>query len=378
MKLMPHLKKGINVCLKDAKTLVFSFIVLPIVLSLVYGNMQRDLFDGKNHSIEAVKVHFQYDEVSGKGAVFKQILEQDRIKEFISIQNQDYDYTIVIDENFKNVEIRGKDEGTTQFLLLKNFMRAIVSNFNQYEVVQNTVDELKLNEEDKGRLLQSLSAALEDSGDKPLVKERIVEGYKTLNSIEYYSISIFSFTSLIMIVTLAGYFYKEVKEGIVKRTLSTPNDKRDYFIGFLLNAFFTSAAISLSYVFINRVRGAAFKDNPIHLLIIILVQSILAASVVGLVIAFIKKEMTANVLMNLMLVIPSIFGGAFFYSELVGSKILRTIFNSMPNSLILSTYKDLAITGSLQAVQGQLLLMGAVSAVALFIAIVKIERKWEV
>lgn len=378
MKLVPHLKKGLRIYLKDSRTLILSFLLLPIILALVYGNMQKDMFEGKVHATEGIKVDFQYNESTGKGTVFKDIISQNKIKEFISLEKESAEYRVIIDDNFKTVEIQGKDEGAAQFIVLKNFMKAIVNNFNQYEVIQDTVSSLNISNSDKSKLTNNLVAALNSSNDKPLVKENIIEGYRTLDSMEYYTISIFSFTTLVMIVTLAGYFYKEVKEGIVKRSLSTPNDKRDYFLGFVLTTFITTISITVLYILINRLRGVAFQDNPLYLFIIILLQSLLTTSVVGLVIAFIKKEMTANIIMNLVLVVPSIFGGAFFYSEFIGSKLIRSIINSMPNALILNSYKDLAITGSLQAIQGKLILMAVLSLVILVISIVKIERQWEV
>lgn len=378
MKLVPHLKKGLRVYLKDSKTLILSFLLLPIILALVYGNMQKDMFEGKVHATEGIKVDFQYNESTGKGTVFKDIISQKKVKEFITQEKESAEYRVIIDDDFKNVEIQGKDEGAAQFIVLKNFMKVTVNNFNQYEVIQDTISSLNISNSDKIKLTNNLVAALNSSNDKPLVKENIIEGYRTLDSMEYYTISIFSFTTLVMIVTLAGYFYKEVKEGIVKRSLSTPNDKRDYFLGFVLTTFITTISITALYILINRLRGVAFQDNPLYLLIIILLQSLLTTSVVGLVIAFIKKEVTANIIMNLVLVVPSIFGGAFFYSEFIGSKAIRAIMDCMPNALILNSYKDLAITSSLQAIQGKLILMAVLSLVILVISIVKIERQWEV
>jgi ABC-type multidrug transport system permease subunit len=181
-----------------------------------------------------------------------------------------------------------------------------------------------------------------------------------------------------MLLTLAGYFYKEVKEGILKRSLSTPTSKKTYFLGFLLSTFIVSFAVTVIYIIINRVRGAAFLGNPLELLLVILLQSLLTTCVVGAVIAFIKKEAAANALMSALFIIPSVFGGVFFYSEAIGFKLIKALMNNVPNVLILNAYKNLSITGSLKGIQGELLAMSILSIILLAISLIKIELKWEV
>lgn len=235
---------------------------------------------------------------------------------------------------------------------------------------------LETNEVQKNVLINNIMDSL--NRNDFVIKENIVEGYKTLSSTEYYTISMFSFTLLLLVVTLAGYFYKEVKEGIVKRTLSTPNDKISYFFGYLLNSFMITLLISFVYVIINRIRGAAFTGNFLYIGVIILIQSLLCTSIAGIVIAFIKNEMTASIVMNIVLVVPSMFGGAFFYNDIIESKIIRTIVNSVPNALILNSYKELAITGRIQNIVGDLIVMALLSIAFLTISIIKVHQKWEV
>jgi ABC-2 type transport system permease protein len=378
MKLIPHLKKGLNIITKDIVMMVVSFLILPMSLALVYGNMQKDLFDNKGYEVAPIKVHFEYNEGTDKGAALKGVLSQREVKDFIHEESFGPDYTVIISDDFKTVEIMGKDEGAVEFLMLRNFLETLLNNFNKYETMGNTIKGLNLSGMEKQNLIRSAFSALEKSQGKPSAREKIVEGYKTLGSVEYFTISMFSFTSLIMIVTLAGYYFKEVKEGIVKRSLSTPNNRRDYFLGFMLTAFIVSIVISFIYVFINKARGAAFSGRPLDLAVIILLQGLLCSSAVGAVIAFIKKEATANTVMSLLLVVPSIFGGTFFYTEVIGSGVIKTMMNSVPNALILNSYKSLAITGNLKGAQSEIIAMTALSLILLALSIIKIERKWEV
>jgi ABC-2 type transport system permease protein len=378
MNLLPYIKKGLKIFIKDIRMMTISFLILPMALALIYGNMQRNMFDTKDQNIDAVKVRFQYNQGSEKGKILSQILSQDEVIKFIDQKKNDAEYTVIVQDDFKNAEIKGKDEGTVKFVMLKNFVAAIINNFNKFDLMENSISSLSINEAQKNELMNSVMTSLSQSNGESSIKEQIVEGYKTIGSIEYYTISMFSFTSLILIVTLAGYFYREIKEGIVRRSLSTPSNKRNYFLGNMTAVFIISLIITTIYIIINRIRGIAFLGNPVYIAVIILAQSILCASVVGFVTAFIKREMTANILLNIIFIVPSMFGGVFFYDEIISNRIMQKIMDFVPNALVLNAYKDLSITGSFNAIQGNLLSMIVLSIVLVVLALVKIEHKWEV
>lgn len=378
MNLLPYIKKGLKIFIKDIRMMTISFLILPMALALIYGNMQKNMFDTKDQNIDAVKVHFQYNQESEKGKILKQILSQNEITKFIDQVKNNAEYTVIIQDDFKNAEIKGKNEGTVKFAMLKNFLTAVINNFNKYDLMQSSINSLGINEAQKNELMNNVITSLNQSNGESSIKEQIVEGYKTIGSIEYYTISMFSFTSLILIVTLASYFYREIKEGIVRRSLSTPSNKRNYFLGNMTAVFIISLIITTIYIIINRIRGIAFLGNPVYIAVIILAQSILCASVVGFVTAFIKKEMTANILLNIIFIVPSMFGGVFFYDEIVRNKIMQKIMDFAPNALVLNAYKDLSITGSFNAIQGNLLSMIVLSIVLVVLSLVKIEHKWEV
>jgi ABC-type multidrug transport system permease subunit len=378
MNIMPHLKKGLNLYIKDAVVMIISFLILPMALSIVYGGMQKNMFEGREQTVETIKVNFQYDESSAKGAILKDILSDSKVKELIDTAEENAGYRVSISPDFKEAEIRGKDVGDVQFAILKNFTDTVLSGFIQYDLVQSTVNILKINENERAALVGNIMTSISQNNQGLPVRENIVEGYKTLSSIEYYTISMFSFTSLLLIVTLASYFYKEVKEGALKRALSAPISKRGYFLGFLLNSFIVSLVISAVYVLINRLRGAAFTGNPLHLALIVLLQSLMFASAAGFTTAFIKREMTAMTVLNIVCIVPSMFGGVFFYGDMIDSRIMRAVMNATPNSLVLNSYKDLAITGSLQAAAGQLIVMAVLSIALITLSIIKIGHKWEV
>lgn len=375
MKLLPFIKKGFNIFIKDLRMLAITFLIFPIAMATVYGGMQKEMFEGKGHTIDPFKVDFQFDENSAKGKALNEILSQESVKKLIIKEADKAEYSVIITDDFKKIEIKGKNEASTQFAILKSFTTAVVNNFNQTNTMQTELKKLSLSDAQVANIISSVMSSISKSRETSSVKETIIEGYKTLSSIEYYTISIFSFTSLMLVVTLSSYFFKEVKEGILKRSLSTPNNKRNYFISFVLNAFLISLIISTIYVVINRIRGIVFTGNILYLGLTILAQSLLCAAVVGVVIAFIKKEVTANIIINTAIISSSMFGGVFFSTDFISSKVLQKVMSSLPNTLILNSYKGMAISGDLQI---EVIIMALIAILLLVAAMIKIELKWEV
>lgn len=103
------------------------------------------------------------------------------------------------------------------------------------------------------------------------------------------------------VVVLIKQFYKEKKQGVIRRSFSTPNNEISYLLGYLTSGFILDFITNIIYVVINRALGVAFTDNFIGNSIIILLQSFLQTFVVGIIIATIRSEKIANSIINKMI-----------------------------------------------------------------------------
>jgi predicted XRE-type DNA-binding protein len=79
----------------------------------------------------------------------------------INAVSQNAEYTVLIGQNFKDAEIRCRNEGAAQFIILKNFMESALNNFNQYDLVQNTVSSLKISNNEKNDLVKNIMASIQ-------------------------------------------------------------------------------------------------------------------------------------------------------------------------------------------------------------------------
>lgn len=376
MKIFPHVKKNLIAFLRDGKVTVICFLIFPMIMAYIYGTMQEDVFNGKA-SFEPIKVEFSYNESSKEGKLLSSILKEEQVKNFIIIENKEPDCKIYISEDFKSIKIENIKASDNQTNIVKGFMETFNESINQYTLVINNVEKLILTPQEKGELINKLMNKLTEVNKEPLIEDKILEGYKTLGAREYYTISIFSFTSIILITILIKDFYKDKKDGILRRSFSTPNKKESYIVGYLTSVFIMTFLINSLYIIINKLLGIAFKDNIINIAVILLFQSLLQTSVIGIIISFIKNEKIVNIIMAAIIALPIVIGGVFFNSDIVELRILQILSDFSPNSLILNSYKNLSITQGLYGAQNQMIMIIALSLIFLTASIIKVKTNLE-
>lgn len=377
MNVSPYIKRRVKSFLKEIKIYLIFFIVFPMILAKVYGVMNEDAFQGKNH-FQPVRINFDYNKNSDKGKIFDSILKEDNVRLFIEdVDSDDVECKVIISENFKEVNIQKVNGSDFKLDIVENFIKSINENMDQYEVIINSVNKGNLRREDKEKYINSLLSNLKEINSEPVVKEKIIDGYRTLNSREYFTISMFSFASMMLIGILLKEFYKEKKQGIIRRTLVTPTSKTNYFFGYLLSTFVIIFIINIIYILVNRGLNIAFKDNMLFLIIACLIHSLLEISVIAMIVAFVKSETVANAIMSAIIIIPALIGGVFFNIDYIEMNFLRILASISPNSLILNLYKNLAISQGLKVIQYEIITSVILISILLILSFTKINFSWE-
>lgn len=377
MQIFPQIKKNLISFLRQGKVTIICFLIFPMIMAYIYGAMQEDMFQGKSH-FEPIKIIFNYNKSSKEGEVLKAILEDKETKSFITVvEDEEPQCKVTISDDFKTINIEKLKGSDAQVDMVKGFMEVFNENINQYNIVVDNVNKLSLASVEKGELINKLLFKLQENNREPLIKEQLVEGYKSLGAREYYTISVFSLTSIMLVVVLIKEFYKEKKQGVVRRSFSTPNSKISYLLGYLSSCFILALVINFIYVAANIILGIAFLGNFIGNIIIIILQSLLQTAVVGMIISFIKSEKIANSIMNIIVFIPTVIGGVFFYSDLIEIKILKFFSNVSPNSLILNSYKNLSIAQEIYGAKNQIIIMTMLSLILLIVSFIRVKISWE-
>lgn len=376
MRLFPHIKKNLIAFMKEGKIIILSFLIFPMVMAFIYGTMQQDMFEGKS-SFEPIKVQFNYNKTSPMGQVLDDVLSEKSVQSFIKRDNENPKCSVDISEDFKDIKITKLDGTDNEVELVRSFMVNLSEGINQYEVIENKVNSLNITESEKEILINKLLSKIREENGKSVIREELIEGYRTIGAREYYTISMFSFTSIMFIVTIAKWYYRDRKQGVIRRSFSTPNKKEVYLFGYLTSAFMLVLFANILFVTINRVLGIAFTNNFMGTASITLLQSLLQTAVLGAVVAFIKSEKIANAIMNALIFLSVIIGGVFFNVELIGAKVLKVVADFSPNSLILNSYKTFSITQSFSAVKSEVVIMCLLSLVLLIASVIKVKISWE-
>lgn len=373
MKYIPFIKKNLKSLFKENIIIIISFVIGPLLISLIYGTMMEKIYDGTG-DIEEVNVMFSYNEDSQNGRIFKEILDNEYVKDFIN-ENDDCAIEVQISDDFNDINIKNIKADSKEITLVKGFMEEVSCNLNKYEVISDKIsnpDKLKAQE-----ILNNYISKMQNAKDSSLFNKKLIDGYKTLNSWEYYGISIFTFTSVLILVTFTNSFFKDKREGIIRRTLSACVSKKDYIISFFLCSFIDALIINSIYVFLVRISNISFKGNIIGLAAVVLGQSLLQSAIACVIVSIFKSKKVINLVLITFIAVSSILGGSFYSLDFVDNNLLQVLKKISPNTLILNAYKYLSISSNQLEFLRYVAIMCVIAVILLGISIVKVNYRWE-
>lgn len=371
-----QVRKTFKSLFREDKITFISFIILPLVMAAIYGTMQAKSFDGKNNDMTAIKTQFVYNEQSDKGKILTSVLKESQVKNFIDTTSKDADCEVTISENFDDIKVKSIHCSDAKMSIVTSFVRSFSHNLNQYQVISN-IASLQISGQEKEKLIKNMVEELQSIQKGPAVEEKIISGYKTLGSYEYYGIATFSFTSIILILILVNKFFADKNQGIVKRSFATPISKSKYLLGYAISSTLTAFLINLTYVIICRAAGISFKGNLLGMFLVAFVQSLLQGAMATTVIAFIKNKNIVNSVLGIFIVLPAIIGGVFYNGEIIEGNFFKTLNALSPNTLVLNAYKTISITNSISNAMGYIVCMIVIALVLITVSTIKVKVKWE-
>jgi ABC-2 type transport system permease protein len=344
--------------------------VYPIIIG-------QGALEGRSSS-QPIKVTFSYNENSKEGQFLTSILNESSVKDYIASDNSNNaQWKASFSKDFDSITLEKLKGSDDQIDIVKSFIATFTDNMNQYKIMTDDVNKLQLSNKNKQKLISKLESMLEKNSRRPLIKEQLIQGYKTIGTGEYFIISMFSFTSILILSIISKGFYKDKKQGVVRRSFSTPNSKANYLMGYLSSSSILFLVINISYVIINKLLGIAFLNQFMGVLVTVLFQSLLQTAIMAVIISFIAEERSANGVLLLLVILSAVLGGVFYNPILIPIDFIKEFSNILPNTLILNCYKNLSIQQGLGGVLPQMLSMGLVSAVLLIASFVKVKVRWE-
>ena len=369
MKYIPFIQKNIKSLFKDNRISFISFIIGPLLIALIYGTMMEASFNASKEET-AINVTFLYDEESYNGKIFKDVLDSENVKSFIN-STDDGDIEVEINDDFNDINIKNIHSEAEVISIVKIFMEEVSSDFNKYKVIHDKAE--VMNHE---KILGEYFSKVQDS-NRSVFNKKLVDGFKTLDSWEYYGISAFSFTSMLLLIIFINRFFNDKKEGVIRRTLSAAITKKEYITSFFICSSFEALIINLIYVTMVRILEISFSGNILGLLAAVIGQSLLQGGIVTLFISMFKSKKVINLVLTAFITLSSVLGGSFYNVDLIDLNILQILKNISPNTLILNAYKFLAVSNNVLDSFKYVFIMLIISVICLFISRIKVCYRWE-
>lgn len=388
MRLKAFIKVMLKSIIREARVMVFMFIVFPVACSLLYGYFQKEMFKPEN-MMSKFYINIKDEDNSPTTKAFKELLKGEGLKDFIEITEDKESLQVEVEFPkgyeekllaLKEGEItlnqltpKGEFVATTLTSIIDKYNKTIQEGL----IIGKRIGESSLSEKEKHSLENEIRSKFTEYYSTKSIKTEIYTKGNNLTSFEYYSISIFSFTALMLIQSLAGSYYAEKENGVLKRCLAAPMSKTQYFNYTLISNTIFAFIINMVYTMVFRIGGISYKGSLWLLVLIVVVISILQGVFAGFITAFFKDKRIGGLIITAMIMLSVAVGGAFFPVDKVGNGIVKFLGNIAPSSQIIKVFKSYILENSMNAVINTLLLIGLVSLVLYIISFIKIRVKWE-
>ncbi|ERI91667.1 ABC-2 type transporter [Clostridiales bacterium oral taxon 876 str. F0540] len=387
MKVWAYILKDLRIIKKDFASSFLMLFIFPVMLSFFYGFFQNKMFQ-ETAKVEKFTVSIKDNDNSESSKLIKDIFSNETLKDIIEIKGADGDIEVIIPKDFQNnlqnnetsnliINQIKKDMGV-QTHVVQGILDSFGKNISMASGVNKNIYASNLSESQKKDLIQSYADKLNTVFSTSAIKEDTLSINNRLNSIEYYGIEMLTFTSVLLIMSYSLEFIKERKEGTLKRVFSISIDGKSLFLGKIGALFIISTLSILSYVLFYRLTGRAFHGSIALILLAVIMNSLLIASITGLVISIFKDEKTARVVLTTVMMAGTMIGGVFFPIDIVDNKFLNIASKFTPNIWIAEMYKKIGLYNDFESMLPSLGVISAVVLLSFIIGSIRMNKSWEV
>lgn len=388
MKLLAFLKVSLKGIIKEFPTFVLSYAIYPIIIALVMGYVQKDMFTPVvNDPIFSIIIVDEDNTRESENLI--SFLNSEEISKVMTAKSSDsekFDYTLRIPKGYEDsllgktsasVRVEAEEKSPTS---LGNILVNIVDKYNkelsQGLVIHQNIENKSL--ENKDSLIEEINRVLIKAYTTDSIKNNIHSVRKSLNSYEYYSVSFLNFAFIIFLMAVIVSDALEKENGLYNRIMSTAITKWEYFNYGIMSNYLMMVVANIFYVGAYRVAGLSFKGSLPILLLIVLVQSFMI-TVIGTLISTIFKKKYGLPLIQVFLIVQMIFGGMIGpLHKWNKSPIFDFFAKYKPDAVIVNTYRNYLIHNNISSISNYLLIMLGISMILYLINLLAIQMKWGV
>lgn len=388
MRLKAFIKVMLKGLVREWKVTVFTFIIFPMVTSVLYGYFQKELFTPEN-IMSKYYINIIDEDKSEASMGLKELFNNEQVKDFIVLteDKEKLQVEVVIPKGYESALIGLKEEEIVLRQLNEKgepVIAAVSSLVEKYNkavqegiLINDRIVKGSLSQEDKEKLMMDIGQKFKSFQTEKSIKTNIYTEGKNLTSFQYYSISIFSFISLVLIGSLSTSYYTERENGLVKRYLAAPMSKIQFFNYTLISNFTFAFIVNSIYVMVYKISNISFQGSYGILILILIILSILEATLAGVLVAFFKDKRIGGIFINALILLSVSVGGAFLPVDKIGGKVLTVLNNIAPNTHIINVFKAYILENTLSSIINPLMIMATISIVSYLISFIKVRVKWE-
>lgn len=273
-----YVKTTLKSIFSNGAIAIVYFVSLPLIIGLLMGSFLKSEFENPIN-INKTPVAIVDEDNSNLSKNLTDMISSLNTLLTIESSPDNADVSIIIPTGYEKS-------------LLSNEENSIILKENKNSSILLTTLEAILNDYHKKLSIQlsSSDVDLSEIYNQSAITSSIVGKPITLNSNEYYAVSLIGFFATMMIMNLAGGTYKSEELGINKRIFSMPLTR--------VRLMLLDVAAGISYVFIlfityllvYRFLGISFTGNFPLLLLISAVTAIFIVSVSNLISTFLPKK----------------------------------------------------------------------------------------
>lgn len=384
MKLFAFVKSAFKSIIKNFLPLIFTFSIFPIILGLVTGYFNEDMFvPSADMPVMAISIIDRDNSEESKNLIA--FLESDEMKKLVETRDEEEgEYIITIPSGYGDsflgnenipIKIDVTDKGSTR---QGSVLAEIIDKFNEEMYLGLCIQEnieRKFNLEEKETLYQKIYGKFSNIYGNDLIENVIVTTKKSLTSYEHFSITFLSYMLFMVISSLTNGEYVVRENDLYSRIMAAPITETQYFNYNLVSSYLFVLLFNLLYVFAYRILGLSFTGSFTLLLMILIVQSLLGTMLSALLSLFLNKRIAIGVL-NILIIVQLISGVTYRSLSKIGNGMLANMIDRYsPDALIVNTYKNYLIYGDFNSIKTGLLSMFLVSIIIYAISLFGFKRK---
>lgn len=303
MKFLNYLKTNFIIYMKQSHKLVFSYLAMPILLSIFLSFTSGSAFSVEPKAPK-IKVNIENKDRGQIGKVLDKYFASLAASNIIvKTDKNDADYNIYVDENYgqslldKNSQGKIRLEGKTNASLSqKSYLKLMLEEINTKLQEEKIIEKLAADKNISARELNSILETLTKAEADIAFKINLVDGSRAVNGRQYFSIVSIGYVLLMIFATAIQANVKPEFKGLGKRLSLLPFKHYQKVLYSLFTDSLLYMGLLVLYIVCWRViDSSTFEGNLILYFVILSVFTLFIVSLASFLSLFLNESRAALV-----------------------------------------------------------------------------------